>query len=212
MAIREPSFTIGIEEEYLLVDKETRDLAPEPPAALLAKCQEALPGQVSPEFLRSQIEVGTTGLPLDARSARPISSACAPPWARSPASSASPPSPPRPTPSPNGRASSTPTRSATTCSPRICSRWRGGSSSAACMSMSASRTTSSASICSARPPISCRICSRSRPPRHSGRATSPGSNPTGSRCSTSCRAPACRINSRATANISAPSSSWSAPA
>jgi carboxylate-amine ligase len=59
MAIREPSFTIGIEEEYLLVDKETRDLAQEPPAALLAKCQEALPGQVSPEFLRSQIEVGT---------------------------------------------------------------------------------------------------------------------------------------------------------
>jgi carboxylate-amine ligase len=59
MAIHEPSFTIGIEEEYLLVDKETRDLAKEPPAALLAKCQEALPGQISPEFLRSQIEVGT---------------------------------------------------------------------------------------------------------------------------------------------------------
>ena len=59
MAIREPSFTIGMEEEYLLVDKETRDLAQEPPAALLAKCQQALPRQVSPEFLRSQIEVGT---------------------------------------------------------------------------------------------------------------------------------------------------------
>jgi len=59
MAIREPSFTIGMEEEYLLVDKETRDLAQEPPATLLAKCQQALPGQVSPEFLRSQIEVGT---------------------------------------------------------------------------------------------------------------------------------------------------------
>ena len=28
MAIKEPSFTIGIEEEYLLVDQETRDLAP----------------------------------------------------------------------------------------------------------------------------------------------------------------------------------------
>jgi len=62
MAIREPSFTIGIEEEYLLVDKDSRDLAQEPPPALLAKCQEALldyGGQVSPEFLRSQIEVGT---------------------------------------------------------------------------------------------------------------------------------------------------------
>jgi carboxylate-amine ligase len=59
MATPEPSFSIGIEEEYLLVDKETRDLAPEPPAALLAKAEEALRGQVSPEFLRSQIEVGT---------------------------------------------------------------------------------------------------------------------------------------------------------
>jgi glutamate---cysteine ligase / carboxylate-amine ligase len=59
MAIREPSFTLGIEEEYLLVDVESRDLAPEPPPALLAKCEEALRGQVSPEFLRSQIEVGT---------------------------------------------------------------------------------------------------------------------------------------------------------
>ena len=47
MAIKEPSFTIGIEEEYLLVDKDSRDLAPEPPPALLAKCEEALarPGQ-----------------------------------------------------------------------------------------------------------------------------------------------------------------------
>src|SRR5688572_10280418 len=59
MAIREPSFTIGIEEEYLLVNQESRNLEPEPPAALLAKCEEALKGQVSPEFLRSQIEVGT---------------------------------------------------------------------------------------------------------------------------------------------------------
>ena len=59
MATKEPSFTLGIEEEYLLVDKDTRDLAQEPPAELLAKCEEALRGQVSPEFLRSQIEVGT---------------------------------------------------------------------------------------------------------------------------------------------------------
>jgi carboxylate-amine ligase len=59
MAIKEPSFSIGIEEEYLLVDRTTRDLTEEPPPALLAKCEEALRGQVSPEFLRSQIEVGT---------------------------------------------------------------------------------------------------------------------------------------------------------
>ena len=59
MAIKEPSFTVGIEEEYLLVNRDSRDLAHEQPPELLAKCEEALRGQVSPEFLRSQIEVGT---------------------------------------------------------------------------------------------------------------------------------------------------------
>ena len=59
MAIREPSFTVGIEEEYLLVDRETRDLAPDPPAGMMKDCESLLEGQVSPEFLRAQIEVGT---------------------------------------------------------------------------------------------------------------------------------------------------------
>jgi glutamate---cysteine ligase / carboxylate-amine ligase len=60
MAIKEPSFTLGIEEEYLLVDKDSRDLVKEPPPELFAQCEEALRGRVSPEFLRSQIEVGTS--------------------------------------------------------------------------------------------------------------------------------------------------------
>ncbi|XSG81145.1 MAG: carboxylate-amine ligase [Methyloligella sp. ZOD6] len=55
----EPTFTIGIEEEYLLVNPETRDLEPSPPADLLEKCEETLGGQVSPELLRAQIEVST---------------------------------------------------------------------------------------------------------------------------------------------------------
>ena len=55
-----PDFTIGIEEEYLLVDRASRDLASDPPAAMLSECQALLQGQVSPEFLRAQIEVGTT--------------------------------------------------------------------------------------------------------------------------------------------------------
>jgi glutamate---cysteine ligase / carboxylate-amine ligase len=57
--LAEPSFTIGLEEEYLLVDKGTRDLVEDPPSELLAECEKRLPGQVSPEFLRSQIEVAT---------------------------------------------------------------------------------------------------------------------------------------------------------
>jgi len=60
MTLNEPTFTIGIEEEYLLVDPETRDLAIDPPSAILKECQERLPHhQVTPEFLRSQIEIGT---------------------------------------------------------------------------------------------------------------------------------------------------------
>ena len=54
-----PEFTIGIEEEYLLVDPETRDLVTDPPAAMIEECAERLEGQVAPEFLRSQIEVET---------------------------------------------------------------------------------------------------------------------------------------------------------
>jgi carboxylate-amine ligase len=57
--LAEPSFTLGIEEEYLLVDKETRDLVEDPPPELLGECERRLPGQVSPEFLRSQVEVAT---------------------------------------------------------------------------------------------------------------------------------------------------------
>jgi len=56
----EPSFTMGIEEEYLLVDPETRDLIQTSPPTLLERCASRCQGQqVSPELLRSQIEVGT---------------------------------------------------------------------------------------------------------------------------------------------------------
>ncbi|PHP67513.1 carboxylate-amine ligase [Zhengella mangrovi] len=51
-------FTIGIEEEYLLVDGETLDLAAAPDALML-DCARELDTQVSPEFLQCQIEVGT---------------------------------------------------------------------------------------------------------------------------------------------------------
>ena len=57
--MREPSFTIGIEEEYLLVDARTRDLVHEAPPEVLAECEALLEGQVTPEFLQCQIEVGT---------------------------------------------------------------------------------------------------------------------------------------------------------
>lgn len=57
--MKEPSFTIGIEEEYMLVDRESRNLISEAPESMLKECEGPLQGQVSPEFLQCQIEVGT---------------------------------------------------------------------------------------------------------------------------------------------------------
>ena len=54
-----PSFTIGVEEEYLLVDKDSRGLVVDPPKSLLSECEAELGGQVTTELLQSQIEVGT---------------------------------------------------------------------------------------------------------------------------------------------------------
>jgi len=59
LTLKGPEFTLGVEEEYLLVDKETRGLAVDPPKTLLSECEEILGGQVTTELLRSQIEVGT---------------------------------------------------------------------------------------------------------------------------------------------------------
>ncbi|MDV7142727.1 carboxylate-amine ligase [Tropicimonas sp. TH_r6] len=53
-----PALSLGIEEEYLLVDRESLELA-NAPKALIEECQGAMQGQVSPEFLQCQIEVGT---------------------------------------------------------------------------------------------------------------------------------------------------------
>lgn len=59
MGYAEPPFTVGIEEEYLLVNRDSRDVDDDPPAALLRECTERGAGHISPEFLRSQIEVST---------------------------------------------------------------------------------------------------------------------------------------------------------
>jgi carboxylate-amine ligase len=55
----EPTFTVGIEEEYLLVDRETRLLAIDPPKELMDECEALCGDQITHELLRSQIEVGT---------------------------------------------------------------------------------------------------------------------------------------------------------
>lgn len=51
-------FSLGIEEEYLLIDPETCALAPAP-AGMMEACSEALDTQFSPEFKACQVEIGT---------------------------------------------------------------------------------------------------------------------------------------------------------
>lgn len=58
MATYTPPFTIGIEEEYLLVDQTSLALA-HAPDGLIAACKRDLEDKVSPEFLQCQIEIGT---------------------------------------------------------------------------------------------------------------------------------------------------------
>jgi len=56
--MEDPAFTIGIEEEYLLVDNNTCALV-EAPETLMTALKSDLGDQVSPEFLQCQVEIGT---------------------------------------------------------------------------------------------------------------------------------------------------------
>jgi carboxylate-amine ligase len=58
MSLDEPAFSIGIEEEYLLVDQTTCVLTGAPPE-LMDRCAAELGNQVSPEYLNCQIEIGS---------------------------------------------------------------------------------------------------------------------------------------------------------
>jgi len=55
---QDPSFTVGVEEEYLIVDAETRELRPRA-EVVLPDARQALGAQVQPELSLSQIEVET---------------------------------------------------------------------------------------------------------------------------------------------------------
>jgi carboxylate-amine ligase len=59
MTTEGPPFTLGVEEEFLLVDKQTRALVIDPPQSLIGEFEEVLGEQVSSELLRSQVEIGT---------------------------------------------------------------------------------------------------------------------------------------------------------
>ena len=59
MSSAEPPFSVGIEEEYLLVNLDSRDVDENPPLPLLEECTRRCGGQVNPRFLRCQLEAST---------------------------------------------------------------------------------------------------------------------------------------------------------
>ena len=60
MSESDPGITLGIEEEFFLVDPETRDLLSDPDRRIFETCERNRgPHNAVPEFLRSQIETGT---------------------------------------------------------------------------------------------------------------------------------------------------------
>lgn len=54
-----PSFSLGIEEEYFLVDPASRDLVARPSEGFMRDCKDRLADQVANEFLSCQVEVQT---------------------------------------------------------------------------------------------------------------------------------------------------------
>lgn len=59
MSVERPKFTVGIEEEYLLVEADTRDLVRDPPQEMWDELTGALGDEVGSEFMRSQVEIQT---------------------------------------------------------------------------------------------------------------------------------------------------------
>ena len=53
------NFTFGIEEEYFLVDAQTKSVALDMPQAFFEAARKATGGRVAGEFLQSQIEVAS---------------------------------------------------------------------------------------------------------------------------------------------------------
>jgi carboxylate-amine ligase len=52
-------FTLGVEEEYLLIDRRSKALVADPPEGFFTTARSVLAAQVSREMMRSQIEVAT---------------------------------------------------------------------------------------------------------------------------------------------------------
>jgi carboxylate-amine ligase len=57
--LERPAFTVGVEEEYLVVDRETRDLIKSPPPEMWESINDVVGSAATHEFLKAQIEIRT---------------------------------------------------------------------------------------------------------------------------------------------------------
>lgn len=55
--VRGRNFTVGVEEEYLLVDLKSRDLICKSPTVMLGRCGELFGDRVTTEFLKFQVKI-----------------------------------------------------------------------------------------------------------------------------------------------------------
>jgi len=70
--IHRPPFRLGVEEEYLLVHQDTKDLVVSPDPRFMERCSERIEGQVTNEYLQCQVEVGTKPNPSVSRIAKDL--------------------------------------------------------------------------------------------------------------------------------------------
>lgn len=63
MAARRRYLTLGVEEEYLIVERATGGLATSPPPEFMAACRKAVGPHVTHELLQAQVEIGTPPCP-----------------------------------------------------------------------------------------------------------------------------------------------------
>lgn len=69
---KRPPFRLGVEEEYLLVHQDTKDLVVSPDPKFMELCTELIEGQVTNEYLQCQVEVGTKPNPKISEIARDL--------------------------------------------------------------------------------------------------------------------------------------------
>ena len=61
--IERPAFTLGIEEEYLITDRDTANLVRTPDERFIAECRDRTDQKATNEYMQCQIEIGTSPHP-----------------------------------------------------------------------------------------------------------------------------------------------------